>query len=136
MALADERETCRIDGRHLEELVEISIPNKLAHVVKRRHEAFVAPRKPVPAPPQQLASGSQPIPPLRDDEPELMIVEQDTAAPIDQIAEHEHEEPSPVHEQHVAPPRPLLDRGRRDAILGSAIGVALLLASWLVSATF
>jgi hypothetical protein len=135
MALSDERETCRIDGRHLEELVEISIPNKLAHVVKRRHEAFIPPRKPVPPPPQQLASGSQPIPPLRDDDPELTIVEQDTAAPIDQIAEHEHEL-APVQEQQVAPPPPRLDRARRDAILGGAIGVALLLASWLVSASF
>lgn len=100
--MADDRETCPIDGSYLEQLVEISTPNRLAHVVSRAKLAVAPPR---------------------DDELELMIIRDDSAVPIDQLTAPSGLEPLPV-------PPPVERRGR-DAMIGGLIGLALLAASWL-----
>lgn len=150
--MADERETCRIDGSHLQTLVDISTPHQLAHVVSRTKRTRSATTKrpvnqalgarklaqPMPPPATELATGSQPLAPLRDDEPELTI-ERDTSAPIDQIAAKAESEPAPAPEPEPEPeplPPPPVHRTSRDAILGGLIGLALLAASWLAAVSF
>jgi len=153
--MADERETCRIDGTHLQTLVDISTPHQLAHVVTRTKRRRSATTKkpaskalgarnlalPLPPPPAELANGSQPLALLRDDEPELTIEQEtaDTSTPIDQIAA-KTEEPAPASTPDESEPEPLppppVHRSGRDAVLGGLIGLALLAASWLAAVSF
>jgi hypothetical protein len=148
VAMADERETCRIDGTHLQTLVDISTPHQLAHVVTRSKRKRSATTKkplnralgarkaaaPMPVPTEELATGSQPLSPMRDDEPELTIEREDTSTPIDQIAAKA--EPEPDKEPEPLPPPPPRHRTGRDAMLGGLIGLALLAASWLAAVSF
>ena len=148
--MADERETCRIDGTHLQALVDISTPHQLAHVVTRSNRKRSATTKkpinralgarkaaaPMPPPTAELATGSQPLSPMRDDEPELTIEREDTSTPIDQIAAKAKSEPEPEPEPEPLPPRPARHRTGRDAMLGGLIGLALLAASWLAAVSF
>jgi len=151
--MADERETCRIDGTHLQALVDITTPHQLAHVVTRPKRKRSATTKkplnrtlgarrvalPLPPPPAELATGSQPLPPMRDDEPELTIEREDTSTPIDQIAAKTESEPAPAAEPENEPeplPPPPRHRTGRDAMLGGLIGLALLAASWLAAVSF
>jgi len=147
--MADERETCRIDGTHLQALVDITTPHQLAHVVTRtKRKRTATTQKPInralgarkaaaPMPPAstELATGSQPLSPMRDDEPEMTIERDtaDTSTPIDQIAA-KPAEPEPGNEpEPLPPPR---HRIGRDAMLGGLIGLALLAASLLAAVSF
>ena len=148
--MADERETCRIDGTHLQALVDISTPHQLAHVVTRTKRKRSATTKkpinralgarkaaaPMPPPTAELATGSQPLSPLRDDEPELTIEREDTSTPIDQIAAKAESAPEPEKAPQPLPTPPRRHRTGRDAMLGGLIGLALLAASWLAAVSF